>query len=276
MCRIVAIVILGAAASLAVAAQEAEPPRRNLKELLSPTQKRAVVTAVANEINMVVISIGKDDGVAEGNEFEIYRKNGFVARVKVDRADRKWSAGKMTLKKMDPRVADDVCSGSPFTDEQRKALLEHVFAFRPLKDEDHARVTAVLADLESDDIAVREKAAKELGRMGGSASAALRSLDPARMGAEARARVEDALKELDRYNRMLQSPGLERDIEFLAVIDDPRGYERLKRILSGVRPFSVAGFPEKGAGLAEYLTGWWAYSKDRVRWNPREDRFEDK
>ena len=66
------------------------------------------VTAVANEIGLVVISIGKDDGVIEGDEFTIYRGGDFVAKIVVDRSDRKWSAGKVVLKKTDPRVADDV------------------------------------------------------------------------------------------------------------------------------------------------------------------------
>lgn len=68
----------------------------------------AKVTAVANEIGLVVISIGKDDGVLEGDEFTVYRGGDFVAKVVIDRADRKWSAGKVVLKKTDPRVADDV------------------------------------------------------------------------------------------------------------------------------------------------------------------------
>jgi hypothetical protein len=66
------------------------------------------VTAVANEIGLVVISIGKDDGVMEGDEFTVYRGGDFVAKIQVDRADRRWSAGKVVLKKTDPRVADDV------------------------------------------------------------------------------------------------------------------------------------------------------------------------
>lgn len=66
------------------------------------------VTAVANEIGLVVISIGKDDGILESDEFTIHRNGEFVAKIVIDRADRKWSAGKVVLKKNDPRVADDV------------------------------------------------------------------------------------------------------------------------------------------------------------------------
>ena len=65
------------------------------------------VTAVANEIGLVVISIGKDAGVLDGDEFTIFRGGDFVAKIVIDRADRGWAAGKVVLKKTDPRVADD-------------------------------------------------------------------------------------------------------------------------------------------------------------------------
>ncbi|HLY75601.1 MAG TPA: VIT domain-containing protein [Planctomycetota bacterium] len=65
------------------------------------------VTATATEIGLVVISLGKDDGVLEGDEFEVSRGSEFVAKVVVDRADRKWAAGKVVLKKSDPEVGDD-------------------------------------------------------------------------------------------------------------------------------------------------------------------------
>jgi predicted RNase H-like nuclease (RuvC/YqgF family) len=67
----------------------------------------AKVTEVANEIGLVVISIGKDDGVLEGDEFTIYRGGDFVAKIVISRSDRKWSSGNVVLKKADPRVADD-------------------------------------------------------------------------------------------------------------------------------------------------------------------------
>ncbi|HZE95391.1 MAG TPA: VIT domain-containing protein [Planctomycetota bacterium] len=66
------------------------------------------VTAVALEIGLIVISIGKDDGVVEGDEFTIYRGGDIIARIVIDRADRKWAAGKIALKKGDPRVGDEV------------------------------------------------------------------------------------------------------------------------------------------------------------------------
>lgn len=84
------------------------------------------VTAVSPEIGLVVISIGREGGVLAGDGFTIYRsidgkgpvlftdgftisRSGeFVAKIVIDRVDAKWSAGRVTLKKSDPRVGDDV------------------------------------------------------------------------------------------------------------------------------------------------------------------------
>jgi hypothetical protein len=70
---------------------------------------------VAKEIGLVVISIGKDDGVLEGDELTVYRSGEVVAKIAVDRADRKWSAGKVFQKKSDPLVADDVTNHLSFS-----------------------------------------------------------------------------------------------------------------------------------------------------------------
>ena len=79
-----------------------------VKTDIAPTKPlEGKVTAVSSGIGLVVISIGRDDGVMEGDEFTVYRGGEFVAKIQIDRADRKWSAGKVVLKKTDPRVADD-------------------------------------------------------------------------------------------------------------------------------------------------------------------------
>jgi beta-lactamase regulating signal transducer with metallopeptidase domain len=73
------------------------------------------ITAVATEIGLVIISIGKDDGVVEGDELTIQRAGEFVAKILIDRLDRKWSAGKVFQKKSDPLVADDVTNHLSFS-----------------------------------------------------------------------------------------------------------------------------------------------------------------
>jgi hypothetical protein len=76
------------------------------KHALKPLEGK--VTAVADEIDLVVLSVGKDDGVQEGDEFVVERGLNPVCRVRIDRVDGKWSAGKVTHKKDDPRVGDAV------------------------------------------------------------------------------------------------------------------------------------------------------------------------
>lgn len=68
---------------------------------------QAKVTAVATETGLVVLSIGKDDGVLEGDEFSIFRGGDFVAKLVIDRLDRKWAAGKIVHQAQAPRVGDD-------------------------------------------------------------------------------------------------------------------------------------------------------------------------
>lgn len=66
------------------------------------------VTAVSPEIGLVVISVGRDSGVLEGQEYTVYRGGNFVAKIVINRVDRSWAAGRVVLRKDDPRVSDDV------------------------------------------------------------------------------------------------------------------------------------------------------------------------
>lgn len=81
--------------------------KKSVEKAVSRGPLDAKVTAVANEIGLVVLSVGKDDGVREGDEFTVTRAGGEVTKVVIDRVDRKWSAGKVVQKKLDPRVGDD-------------------------------------------------------------------------------------------------------------------------------------------------------------------------
>jgi tetratricopeptide (TPR) repeat protein len=66
------------------------------------------VTAVAKELDLVVLSIGRDAGVNEGDEFTITRANAFICKIVVDRVDRPWAAGRVALKgKAEPVIGDD-------------------------------------------------------------------------------------------------------------------------------------------------------------------------
>jgi hypothetical protein len=75
------------------------------------------------------------------------------------------------------------------------------------------------------------------------------------------------------YDALIRGAGLERDVEFLARLNDPRAARRLARILGQVSPFSTRGLPPAGPDLAARMHDWWADSKDRVRWDEKEDRY---
>lgn len=101
--------------------QEIARERQRLQEIIANLNAKGIdvsgiaprkalagqVTAVATELDLVVISIGRDAGVNEGDEFTVYRGNTFVGKITVDRVDRAWASGRITLKgKEEPRIGD--------------------------------------------------------------------------------------------------------------------------------------------------------------------------
>jgi len=77
------------------------------------------VTAVAKELDLVVLSIGRDAGVNEGDEFTITRASTFICKIVVDRVDKPWAAGRVALKgKAEPLVGDDASNNAPTTPGQ--------------------------------------------------------------------------------------------------------------------------------------------------------------
>jgi len=70
------------------------------------------VTQVAPEIHLAVLSVGDQDGVQVGDEFLILRGEERIARIVIDRLDRRWCAGKVSDVKSEPRVADDASNAA--------------------------------------------------------------------------------------------------------------------------------------------------------------------
>lgn len=67
----------------------------------------AKVTAIAADLDLTIISAGRDAGVTEGDEFSIHRGEVFVGKIVIDRVDRAWSSGRIVLKgKESPQVGD--------------------------------------------------------------------------------------------------------------------------------------------------------------------------
>ena len=64
------------------------------------------VTAVAGEIGMAVLNVGDEQGLIVGDEFEITRNGQKIVRIKLERVDRKWCAGKVIGTEGTPAVGD--------------------------------------------------------------------------------------------------------------------------------------------------------------------------
>lgn len=84
------------------------PPAVPTPVVTSPAVPETKITAVAPEIGLVVISMGADDGVVEGKTYAITRGGESVGTMTIDRVDRKWAAGKVIRKTLEPRVGDTV------------------------------------------------------------------------------------------------------------------------------------------------------------------------
>ena len=84
----------------------------NLRPLLRHSDPVLVgkVTALDNELGLVVISLGSEAGVHESSKFSIYRGDNLVAEIDIDRVEAKWAAGKIQSKKTTPRIGDTVKS----------------------------------------------------------------------------------------------------------------------------------------------------------------------
>lgn len=68
----------------------------------------AKVLGANEDLNLVMISIGRDDGVKEGYSFEVYRDNQYVGKIVIDRVEKDYAAGYSLkpLQKMPIEVGD--------------------------------------------------------------------------------------------------------------------------------------------------------------------------
>jgi WD40 repeat protein len=104
---------------------------------------------------------------------------------------------------------------------------------RPAKGIDAKRVARLIADLDHDDFAVREKASQELAKLGPDVAPALRKAIEGDPTVELYRRVTDLL---DKLGQGASSPGLRRmrrALEVLEQIDTPAARAWLKRLAEG-------------------------------------------
>jgi hypothetical protein len=71
-----------------------------------------LVTGVDEDLNLVLISVGTEDGVAVGYVFRVFRGSEFVGTLIIDRVGPDWAAGhmKQSETKVFPRRGDDVAT----------------------------------------------------------------------------------------------------------------------------------------------------------------------
>jgi hypothetical protein len=71
-----------------------------------------VVTGVDEDLNIVLISVGKDDNVAVGYTFKVFRGKEFVGMLIIDRVGDDWAAGHMNKAESTsfPQRGDDVAT----------------------------------------------------------------------------------------------------------------------------------------------------------------------
>jgi WD40 repeat protein len=116
--------------------------------------------------------------------------------------------------------------------EQVVALLkEKVIPARPA---DPKRVARLIADLDSDDFATREKASRELGALADAVESPVRNALKERRSAESRRRLKDLLAGLDVKRWPPERLRVARALEVLERIGTPKAREVLKGLAEGV------------------------------------------
>jgi HEAT repeat protein len=108
-------------------------------------------------------------------------------------------------------------------------LRKHVKAVPP---SDVKRLGQLIADLDNDDFAVRERAQRELERMGEDAAPVLRKALAGKPALEVRRRIESILKMARRLS--LETLQVVRAVEVLENIGTPEARELLKSLADGV------------------------------------------
>jgi hypothetical protein len=103
-----------AQAAAAFAPRASAPVERGAGDL--PGSIRGFVDAVNNEVDVVIVSVGKRDGVTEGTEFAVTRDGSPVATIVIDKVFPNYSSG--TFKPFTPKTpirAGDECVGRAAT-----------------------------------------------------------------------------------------------------------------------------------------------------------------
>ncbi|MCU0726811.1 MAG: hypothetical protein MUE73_13655, partial [Planctomycetes bacterium] len=79
-----------------------------LGPIIGVPKLNAMVSGVDNSLNIIMLSIGRDDGVKIGFEFTVYRGNEYIGKVVINRVERDYCSGesKKPLEKGPIQVGD--------------------------------------------------------------------------------------------------------------------------------------------------------------------------
>ncbi|HEX7896699.1 MAG TPA: hypothetical protein VF950_03010 [Planctomycetota bacterium] len=261
------LVSLLALAFVPVPPVERAQPADALQFLVSRENALWGQVLAVDDAGRVAVSVGLRDGVQPRQALTLYRRTADgeveVGTLVVDDVQQAVSAGRLSEKLLDPAAGDFALADRLLDAAEKAAVLDHLFSFRPLADE--SKVLDALHRLESQDL--RDSGRRDLLAGGGATRVVLERLD---LPPTLLIRAREALSETDRVDRLVRDAGLQKDVDFLSRLRDPRAYARLKAILGDVLPI----FPAPGPGLADRLHEPWMSIQSRVRWNPDRDRYE--
>jgi len=155
-------------------------------------------------------------------------------------------------------------------------IIDHILSFAPATEErlqeDRRAIGKILMNLDADEIVVRDKADRELLRMGRRAQRVLGAGDEVGSSEERKSRLERVQRRWARLDSLTE--GLERDVLFLSRVPDPRCRERLRNILADVHPAIEEEAHELFGPFQDAIARWWEENHARLRWNKTLDHYE--
>jgi WD40 repeat protein len=201
---------------------------RTGKEAASPAGHRGQVTALAFSADGKRLASGGGDTAALVWDAEAIRKKlpAQAATLSREKAEALWGdlGG-------DAGPAYEAVRG--LAGDPTKALPLLRQRLKPAADADAKLVARLIADLDADDFDTREKAKKELGRLGEGAAGALRKARQDNPSAEMKRSIDELLAGLDGSAPSEDRLLLARALEALEMIGTPEAVEVLKSLAGG-------------------------------------------
>jgi hypothetical protein len=149
---------------------------------------------------------------------------------------------------------------------RRAGFLDYLFSHRAVTDDDRRVVAQLVEQIGDDDVRTRERATVALVSRGFPALTILRDQKALSGDAEVHARLKFVARSLDRLDALCRAGAWERNVAYLAGLEDPRAIQRLERILADV-------VIHEEVVPWDSIREWWEAVSPRVRWDAAADRF---